>query len=134
MFCLPRGAKKGTSILPITNYHISVDSEGFYISRVFLEFSPKPVYSIMVAEKFQIYNIKTPVNTFVSQIICSILLIPPSKTILQVLIIIPKADEICPFLMELKKFPKLTRALVTGFDKFHHLCNLYIFGLCFVVQ
>ena len=36
--------------------------------------------------------------------------------------------------MELKKLPKLTRVLVTGFDKFLHLCNLHIFGLCFVVQ
>ena len=33
-----------------------------------------------------------------------------------------------------EKLPKLTSALVTSFDKFHHLCNLYIFGLCFVVQ
>ena len=36
--------------------------------------------------------------------------------------------------MELKKLPKLTGALVTGFDKLHHLCNPYIFGLYFVVQ
>ena len=28
---------------------------------------------------------------------------------------------------------KPTRVLVTSFDKFHHLCNLYIFGFCFVV-
>ena len=28
---------------------------------------------------------------------------------------------------------KLARVLVTSFDKFHHLCNLYIFGFCFVV-
>ena len=62
--------------------------------------------------------------------IYSILPLPPSKT----LIVIPQADRNCPFLMELKKLPKLTRVLVTGFDKFHHLCNLFIFGLCFVVQ
>ena len=36
--------------------------------------------------------------------------------------------------MELKKLPKLTNVLVISFDKFHNLCNLYIFGLCFVVQ
>ena len=29
---------------------------------------------------------------------------------------------------------KRTKILVTNFDKFHHLCNLYIFDLCFVVQ
>ena len=28
---------------------------------------------------------------------------------------------------------KLVRVLVTSFDKFHHFCNLYVFGLCFVV-
>ena len=28
---------------------------------------------------------------------------------------------------------KPTRVLVTGFDKFHHLCNLNVFGFCFVV-
>ena len=37
-------------------------------------------------------------------------------------------------IMELKKLPKLTKASVTNFNKFHHLCNLYIFGLYFVVQ
>ena len=31
-------------------------------------------------------------------------------------------------------YSKLTQVSVTSFDKFHHLCNLYIFGLCFVVQ
>ena len=33
-----------------------------------------------------------------------------------------------------EKLPKLTRVLVSSFDKFHHLCNLYSLGLCFVVQ
>ena len=28
---------------------------------------------------------------------------------------------------------KPTRVLVTSFEEFHHLCNLYIFGFCFVV-
>ena len=28
---------------------------------------------------------------------------------------------------------KPTRVVVTSFDKFHHLCNLYIFRFCFVV-
>ena len=38
-------------------------------------------------------------------------------------------------IMALKKLPKLNllRVLVTSFDKFHHLCNLYIFRFCFVV-
>ena len=44
-----------------------MDSLGLYLSRVFLEFSPKPVYSTMVAEKFQIYSVKTTANAFLSQ-------------------------------------------------------------------
>ena len=32
-------------------------------------------------------------------------------------------------IMELKKLPKLTKVSVTSFDKFHHLCNLYILDL-----
>ena len=41
--------------------------KGFIPPRVFLEFSPKPVYFTMVAEKFQIYSVKTTTDTFVSQ-------------------------------------------------------------------
>ena len=37
------------------------------LARVFLEFSSKPVYSTMVAEKFQIYSVKITGNTLVSQ-------------------------------------------------------------------
>ena len=29
---------------------------------------------------------------------------------------------------------KLAGVLVTGFDKFHHFCNLYITGSCFAVS
>ena len=36
--------------------------------------------------------------------------------------------------MELKILPKLTKVSVTSSDKFLHLCNHYIFGLCFAVQ
>ena len=32
--------------------------KGFYLPRVFVEFFSKPVYSTMVAEKFQIYSVK----------------------------------------------------------------------------
>ena len=42
--------------------------KGFiFPARVFLEFSSKPVYSTMVAEKFQIYSVKITGNTLVSQ-------------------------------------------------------------------
>ena len=49
-----------------------MDSQGFYLSRAFLEFSPKPVYFTMAAEKFQIHSVKTIANTFVSQKIGSV--------------------------------------------------------------
>ena len=54
----------------------------------------------MVAEKFQIYNVKINANTFVSQKkwICSFLLMPSSKTLSQIVIIIPQADGNCPYL------------------------------------
>ena len=187
-----------------------MDSWGLYLSRIFLEFSPKPVYSTMAAEKFQIYSVTITANTFVEIVyvttgnsafcltlylsgvhflrvtaswwrqwaknqiwtnqnsgnrwcqiargticesknwICSILLMPPSKTPPQVFIIIPQADRNCPFfsnnifwryfflsrkkgetIMELKKLPTLTRVLVTSFGKFYHLCNLQFFGFMF---
>ena len=48
------------STLKDTPSHISMDSEakGFISPESFLNFFPKPVYSTMVAEKFQIYSIK----------------------------------------------------------------------------
>ena len=49
-----------------------MDSYGLYLSIVFLEFFPKPVSSIMIAETFQIYSVKTTVNTFLSQKIESV--------------------------------------------------------------
>ena len=59
-------------ILSIINYHISMDFQGLYISRAFLEFSLKLVYFTMVAEKFKIYSVKTTANTSVSQKIESV--------------------------------------------------------------
>ena len=37
---------------------ISIGSLGFYLSRIFVEFSVKPVYPTMVDENFQIYGIQ----------------------------------------------------------------------------
>ena len=37
-----------------THSHISMETKGVYLSRIFLEFFPKPVYFTLVAEKFQI--------------------------------------------------------------------------------
>ena len=59
------------------------------------------------------------------------LLIPPEQHFLKIFFPEQKEGE---RIMQLKKLPKLARVLVTSFDKFHHICSLYIFGLCFVVQ
>ena len=57
--------------------------------------------------------------------------IPPKKRFLKIFFPEQERGE---RIMELKKLIKLTRVLVTSFDKFHHLCNFYIFSLCFAVQ
>ena len=68
-----------------------MDSWGVYVSRIILEFFPKPVYPTMVAERFQIYDAKITGNYICESknSICSFLLIPQSKTLPQVIIITP---------------------------------------------
>ena len=107
----------------------------------------------MVTEKFQIYGIKITANTFESQKIESVHFYscPPSKTLphhyppgrqewpippeqRNLKIFFPEEKKGGDRIMELKKLPKLTRELVTRFDKFHHVCKLSILGLCFDVQ
>ena len=139
-----------------TASHISMDSEGVYLSRIFLEFFPKPVYFTMVAGKFLIHGIKITIKHICQpkNSCCSFLLMPPSKTLSQVFIITPQTEGNNPFFRnsvfwrsifspaeggkegygveEITKI-KLTRVLVISFDKFHNLCNLSIVGFCFVV-
>ena len=43
-----------------------MDSEGVYLSRIFLEFFLKSVYPAMVAEKFQVFSVKVT-GAFASQ-------------------------------------------------------------------
>ena len=108
----------------------------------------------MVAEKFQIYSVWLTANTFVSQKFESVHFYscPQLKVFPRFVFILPQADGNYPFhpfqrflkmlsseekgcrIMKLKKLPKLTKVLFTSFDKFRYLCNLYIFGLCFVIQ
>ena len=123
--------------------------------QIFLEFFPKPGYSTMVAEKFQIYGVKVTGKYICESknLTCSFLLMPPSKTLPQVFIINPRQKEITNssrndfsedlfFLSReegeedygVEKITKSESLLVTSFDKFHHLCSLYIFGFCLVVS
>ena len=82
--------------------HISIYfyiSKGF-ISRIFLDFFLKPIYSTMITEKFQIHSVKIT-GKYICESknwICSFLLMPPRKTLPRIFIIIPQADRNCPFL------------------------------------
>ena len=81
----------------------------------------------MVAEKFQIYSFKITGNTSVSQKIESINFYscPKAKLSPRFLSLSPRQKEIAyssrtafsEDIMELKKLPKLTRVLITSFDK-----------------
>ena len=56
--------------------------------------------------------------------------IPPEKRFLKIYIF-PAERGAEDYGVEKNTKIKPTRVLVTSFDKFHHLCKLYIFGLCF---
>ena len=111
-----------------TASHISMDSEGVYLSRIFLEFFPKPVYFTMVAGKFLIHGIKITIKHICQpkNSCCSFLLMPPSKLSPRFLSLPPRQKEITHSsqtvfsedlffpqqkegkrIMELKKLPKL---------------------------
>ena len=77
------------------NYHASPSQ---LISRIHIQFFPKPLYSTMVAEKFQIYSVKITANTFVSQKIESVFTHAHKKNLPRNFIIIFQADGNCPFL------------------------------------
>ena len=69
-----------------TSFHISMNSLGFYLSRMVAEFSLKPVYSTMFGENFQISGIHIPRKCIVSKHFClcpsplkAKLLIPPGS-------------------------------------------------------
>ena len=112
----------------------------------------------MVAKNFQIYSVKITANTFVSQKIESVHfhLCLQAKLSLGFLSLSSRQTGIAHFSRTaflkiffperkrgggggrenygVEKNTKINKGTITSFDKFHHLCNLYIFGLCFVVQ
>ena len=133
-----------------------MDSQGVYLCRIFLKFFFQTCISLtMIDEKFQIHGVK-----ITGKYICesknwiwSFLLMHSSKTFLQIFIITNPRRSNLPVsskqrFLKIYFSPaergedygaekiikiKLARILVTSFDKFHHFCNLYIFGFCFVV-
>ena len=145
-----------SQLISTIRFHISMDSWGAYLSKIFLKFFFKPVYSIMVAETFQMYSVKIIANTFLSQKIESVHFYSCFQTKLspKFLSLSFRQTRIAHFSQTnffedifswgerggevdgIEKITKINKIKVslTSFDKLHHLFNLYIFGLCFVVQ
>ena len=81
----------------ISEIHILIflwTPKGFISPKSLLNFFAKSVYSAKVVEKFQSYSVKITANTFASQKnrICSFLILPSSKTLPRIFIIILQAD------------------------------------------
>ena len=110
-------------------------SKGFISPEFFLNFFSKLHTPPWLQKHFKLMVLRLLENTFVSQKICSFLLIPPSKTFPQVFIIkIYFSPAERGRTIELNIWPKLhlqgcwPQVLINA-----TICNLYIFGLCFVV-
>ena len=120
---------------------------------MFLEFFLKPVFRTIVAENFQIHGVKIT-GKYICESkswTCSFLLMPLSKNLPPVIIIttagrrkltisskqrflyFSSAEKEEDYGAEKMTKIKLVRVLVTSFDKFHHFCNLHIFGFCSVL-
>ena len=122
--------------------------KGFISLEYFLNFFSSLFIPPWLRKSFKFMVLRLLSNTFVSQKnwICSFLLLLPGKNPPEVFIITPQAEEITyssrttfsknPFFPSRKgwgwlqswKMTKIkpARVLVTSFDKFHNLCNLYI--------
>ena len=122
---------------------------------IYIYFFFSKLYTIMVVENFQIYSVKIT-GKYICESknwICSFLLMPTNNTLPQVLIINLQAEGNYPFPQNnifwksifstaekgedygAEKMTKITpaRIFITNLYTFHHLCNLLIFGFCFVV-
>ena len=126
---------------------------GFISPEYFLNFFLNLYIQPWLRKSFK-FSVKITANTFVSQKIESVHFYsyPQAKICCKFLSLSSRQKRIAHFsltvffedisswkergerITELKKIPKLTKVLVTSLDKFHNLCNLYIFGLCFIVQ
>ena len=94
----------------------------------------------MIVEKSQSYSVIDYCNTFVSQKIESVYFnhapkqnsppyfyhYPPGRRELPI-----HSEQRFLKIFFLEELPKWTKVSVTSFDKFHHLCNLYIFWFMF---
>ena len=124
----------------------------FIFLWIFLEFFLRPVFRAMVAEKFQIHDVKITGKCICESKswTCSFLIMSLSKNRPQVLIITTSGRRKVTISLKQRflyfssaereedygaeKMAKITlaRVLVASFDKFCHFCNHYIFGFCSV--
>ena len=122
--------------------------KGFVSPESFLNFFLNLYIPALLRKSFKFVLLRLLANIFVSQKIESVHFYssPPSKTLPQVFFITPRQKEITHssrtafsedlFFISRKEGGEEgeERVLVTSFDKFHYLCNRYIFGFCFVVS
>ena len=113
-----------------------------YLSRAFLEFFPKPVYSTMVVEEFQVYGVKITGKYIYSYTQAKIsprfLSLPSSqketthssRAAFSEDLFFPSRKGKGGEDYGVKEITKIkpTRVLVASFNKFHHLSTI-----CFVV-
>ena len=116
-----------------------MDSLGVYLSRIFLGFLLKLVYRIIVGKNFQICGVKMLENTFASQKLDLFFFThAPKQTLLRFLSSPPRQKEITHF-PQAAFFENLFPPCRKGGGeenmelKNHHLSNLHIFGVCFVL-
>ena len=120
-----------------------MNSQGVFGSRICLEFFLKPVYPTTLSRKsFKFMVLRLLEDTFVSQKMTFVhfcwypqgrwkLVISSEQRFRK--IYFPLAERGKDYGTDKMSKIKLGTILVTGFDKFHHLCSLCIFGFCFIL-
>ena len=113
-------------------------NKGVYLSRIFLDFFLEPVYPNMVEKSFKFLVLRSLEDKFLLMSLSKPLPqaegnyhFPPNRVFWKS--VFHPAERGEDYGAEKMTKVKLARVLVTSLDKFHHQCNLYIFGFCFVV-
>ena len=115
-------------------------NKGVYLSRIFLDFFLKSVYPNMVVKSFKCLVLRLLETKFLLMSLRKSLpqaegnyQFPANRVFWKSVFHPAQRGE--GYGAEKTTKVKLMRVLVTSFDKFHHLYNLYtFFGFCFVVS
>ena len=107
-------------------------NKGVYFSIIFLDFFLKPVYPNMVVKSFKFLVLRLLEDKFFPMSLSKPLPqaegnyhFPPNRVFWKS--VFHPAERGQGYGAEKTAKVKLVRVLVTSFDKFHHLCNRYIF-------